>query len=159
MTGYAVADPKLSSATSTAACGTSIRRLTSGKCSIWERNLCMRPKLFGRSSTDRSDLEISNQEPAIDRQSRPGRKTARQAHRVTAAVGARNPGSDGHFAIPSGPPASPPTLKPAALWRMLKPWLRMKVPAPPSSTIAPATRSRWTRGRGLRFELSKTEIN
>jgi len=98
MTGYAVADPKLSSATSTAAYGTSIRRLTSGKRSIWERDLCMRPKLFGRSSTDRYDLEISDQEPAIDRQSRPGRKTARQAHRVTAAVGARNPGSDGHFA-------------------------------------------------------------
>ena len=66
MTGYAVADPKLSSATSTAACGTSISRLPSGKRSIWERNLCMRPKLFGRSSANRYDLEISNQEPAID---------------------------------------------------------------------------------------------
>jgi hypothetical protein len=40
--------------------------LPSGKRSIWERNLCMRPKLFGRSSANRYDLEISNQEPAID---------------------------------------------------------------------------------------------
>jgi len=58
----------------------------------------MSPKLFGRSSTDPYDSAISNQEPAIDRQSRPGRKAARQARRVTAAVGARNPGSDGHVA-------------------------------------------------------------
>jgi hypothetical protein len=68
MTGYAVADPKFSGATLAAAYGTPVRRLTSGKRSIWERDLCMRPKLFGGRLTDRYDSAISNQEPAIDRQ-------------------------------------------------------------------------------------------
>ena len=43
-------------------------------------------------------------------------------------------------ATPSGPPALPPTSKPAARLKTLRPWPHTKVPGPPSSMIAPAMR-------------------
>jgi hypothetical protein len=51
---------KLSSAASITACATSIRRLTCRMRSIWERNLCMRRKLFGSGSPDWYDLGLES---------------------------------------------------------------------------------------------------
>ena len=47
-------------------------------------------------------------------------------------------------------------LEPAGRSRTRKPWPRTKARAPPSSTIAPATKSRSMRSSGSRFESSET---
>jgi integrase len=68
----------------------------------------------------------------------------------TAAAPPSSARAPGSAAIPSAPRASPPILKPAALWRTLKPWPRTKALAGPSSTTAQAMKSPSMKSNGLR---------
>ena len=80
------------------------------------------------------------------------RMIQRRAGRVSAC-------GSGSAAIPSAPRASPPISKPAARWRMRRPWRRTKAPARQSSMIAPAMRLHSMRWSGLRYKLLRPSMS
>ncbi len=85
-----------------------------------------------------------------------GRLTENPMHRIDAYQMIRRRTAEAGFKVKLGchvfrAPASPPISRPAGAWKTPRPWPRTKARVPPSSTTAPAMRSRSMRSSGLRF--------